>query len=413
MSPTLPQGVSEPYKHTIRAFLVHFHTQILRHSTERFNFRSGSVGNFFFAGARIFFRSLEAAIFLFSRVARIPEGSLVLPSICAEEHITLAAELADGSVICGQNDISHPCSGGEGGAALPRGGQRSKELLFLRELEKDNQPSLLLLLGTDASRSAPRPRPPPCAAPAASPQAVDKAGMACPLPSPVRRIFYMSAEGERQEHEVAPGPNPRVLTELAKADAVVYGMGSLYTSIVPSLILKGMGECIAGRDCPKVGAYQVIIWWLPARQAGRAATTQHLAWAAGKALLSHLFRPLNPHRPQVLVLNGGLDREISACQGHPGPMTASDLVRAIADALNRRHSKKTAQLEHPAAAYVSAVIVPAGSPIRVDASALRALGVATIVEVPASLSAQGVALYEPNALVAAIGQIVRDQHRPS
>lgn len=31
---------------------------------------------------RAFRRSLEAAIFLFSRVARIPEGSLVLPAIC-------------------------------------------------------------------------------------------------------------------------------------------------------------------------------------------------------------------------------------------------------------------------------------------------------------------------------------------
>lgn len=51
------------------------------------------AGNFFFAGARIFFRSLEAAIFLFSRVARIPEGSLVLPAICTEERITLGAEL--------------------------------------------------------------------------------------------------------------------------------------------------------------------------------------------------------------------------------------------------------------------------------------------------------------------------------
>ncbi len=50
-------------------------------------------GNFFFAGARIFFQSLEAAIFLFSRVARIPEGSIVLPAICTEERITLGAEL--------------------------------------------------------------------------------------------------------------------------------------------------------------------------------------------------------------------------------------------------------------------------------------------------------------------------------
>ena len=47
------RGMSEPYKHTIRAFLVYFHTQILRHSTERFNFSNGSVGgisNTFCAG---------------------------------------------------------------------------------------------------------------------------------------------------------------------------------------------------------------------------------------------------------------------------------------------------------------------------------------------------------------------------
>jgi hypothetical protein len=37
-------GVSDPYKHTIRAFLVHFHANILRHSSERFNFQNGSVG---------------------------------------------------------------------------------------------------------------------------------------------------------------------------------------------------------------------------------------------------------------------------------------------------------------------------------------------------------------------------------
>ena len=37
-------GVSDPYKHTIRAFLVHFHSAILRHSSERFNFRNGSIG---------------------------------------------------------------------------------------------------------------------------------------------------------------------------------------------------------------------------------------------------------------------------------------------------------------------------------------------------------------------------------
>jgi hypothetical protein len=38
------EGVSEPYKHTIRAFLVHFHTLVLRQSIARFDWRNGSIG---------------------------------------------------------------------------------------------------------------------------------------------------------------------------------------------------------------------------------------------------------------------------------------------------------------------------------------------------------------------------------
>ena len=66
------------------------------------------AGNFFFAGARLFLCSMEAAIFLFSRVARIPEGSIVLPAIRTESSITLGAELVSGNIIRGQNQISHP-----------------------------------------------------------------------------------------------------------------------------------------------------------------------------------------------------------------------------------------------------------------------------------------------------------------
>ena len=38
-----------------------------------------------------------------------------------------------------------------------------------------------------------------------------------------------------------PAPNPAVLAEIAGADAVVYAMGSLYTSICPSLVLQVPG----------------------------------------------------------------------------------------------------------------------------------------------------------------------------
>lgn len=101
--------------------------QILRHSSERFRFANGrydttlhldsnllqsarvqpayfvgrhsygcsccSIGNFFFAGARIFFQSLDAAIFLYSRVSHIPTESLVLPAICTNDRLTLGCEL--------------------------------------------------------------------------------------------------------------------------------------------------------------------------------------------------------------------------------------------------------------------------------------------------------------------------------
>ena len=46
-------------------------------------------------------------------MARIPEGSRVLPAICTEERITLGAQLATGAVIRGQNEISHPSVAGQ------------------------------------------------------------------------------------------------------------------------------------------------------------------------------------------------------------------------------------------------------------------------------------------------------------
>eukprot|EP00884_Botryococcus_braunii_P001839 jgi/Botrbrau1/11656/Bobra.168_2s0013.1 len=261
------QGVSSKYKVLIRRFLVHFHSEILHLPSPNFSFRNGSVGNFFFAGLRLMFGSLETSVFLFSRVARIPHGSLVLPAIETNERITLAAQLADGSIIRGQNTISHPSSGG----------------------------------------GSPGPT-----------QVDKKSRLRQPLPSPVSRIFYMSSEGTQREHEVQPDPNPEMLDAVTKADAIVYGMGSLYTSICPALVLKGVGEAMAARRVPK-----------------------------------------------IFLLNGSHDRETSACRGRPGaPMQASDCVTAVCDTLNRCESHGGA-LHHPVTSYVTAVLVPTGSSIEV------------------------------------------------
>lgn len=80
--------------------------------------------------------------------------------------------------------------------------------------------------------------------------------------------------------------------------------------------------------------------------------------------------------PKLLLLNGSHDRETSARAGRPGPMGAADVVAAVVDALNRRHGKRGRPLEHPPAAYVTAVLAPAGGSLSADAAELSALGIA-------------------------------------
>jgi len=335
-------GVSDPYKHTIRAFLVHFQANIMRHSSERFDFRNGSVGNFFFAGARTFFRSLEAAIFLFSRVARIPEGSVVAPAILTEERITLGAELHNGRFIRGQNSISHP-PGPEGRA---------------------------------------------------SPTAVVKGRATPPMPSRVRRIFYLSSEGTRGEHEVYPRANPRVLQQLDETDAVIYGMGSLYTSVCPSLVLRGVGESVAARACPKI----LVLNGTHDRETTYYADAGAEGDGEGDA----------EGEPDGYMSDGSAGR--TPRQGDVVEhMTASDVVRAVAGALNRKNEGEGGGLQRDVDAYVTALVAPEGGGIQVDEAELRAMGVRDIVWVRALADSEGRVLYHPEDLVGAFQRIISKQ----
>ncbi|CAO2165529.1 unnamed protein product [Urochloa humidicola] len=268
---SLWDGVSRPYRETIRAFLVYFHNEILRRSAEMFCFTNGSIGNFFFAGARIFFQSLDAAIFLFSRVSQIPAESLVLPVISTNDRLTLGCELWDGTIIRGQNEISHPSNG-------------------RRVVNKDCNS---------------------CTA----------------LPSRIKRVFYMSSEGSNLLHEVFPEANHTVLEQLSKVDCIVYAMGSLFTSVCPSLVLRGIGETIASRSTPK-----------------------------------------------VLLLNGSHDRETSG-------LSASGFVTAITDSLNRTYGDPHKSLKNRPNDYVNAILVPEGGQVPLDVENLAAQGIFHVVTV--------------------------------
>ncbi|KAF7120875.1 hypothetical protein RHSIM_Rhsim13G0191300 [Rhododendron simsii] len=290
-------GVSKPYRETIRAFLAYFQNQILRRSNESFCFSNGSIGNFFFAGARIFFQSLDAAIFLFSRVSDIPAESVVLPVISTNDRLTLGCELWDGTVIRGQNEISHPSNG---------------------SMEPINK----------VSSSTPA------------------------LPSRIKRVFYMSSEGSNLLHEVFPSVNPTALDQLSTVDCVIYAMGSLFTSICPSLVLLGMGESISSRSCPK-----------------------------------------------VLLLNGTDDRETCG-------FSASCFVTAITDALNRTYGGPHNCLKNQPSQYINTLLVPKDGRIPVDVDRLAAQGIFHVITVDSIHDPKVGVIFHPESLIQALGDLL-------
>ena len=158
-------------------------------------------------------------------MAGIPSGSRVVPAVLSEDRLVLGASLEDGTRIRGQHRVSHP------------------------------KPS-------DASSHESRPRRPTTA--------VVKSGIDSEEdrfslhPSPVSRVAYLSHDRRRSSSpeeewndrdEIHPEPNPLVLDAVSNANCVVYACGSLFTSVVPSLVLKGVGDAVSkknSKDVPKV-----------------------------------------------------------------------------------------------------------------------------------------------------------------
>jgi len=64
------------------------------------------------------------------------------------------------------------------------------------------------------------------------------------LPARISRVFYINPYGQ----EIRPPANPRALAAIHAAQAIVYSIGSLYTSIVPSLLARGVGDALAGSN---------------------------------------------------------------------------------------------------------------------------------------------------------------------
>ncbi len=303
----------------IRAVLNTLNLEIVkraRPSTSVFNFAAASVGNLFLTGARLFSGSFEAAIYLLSLLCGIPDHVAVLPAINSNFTHHISAGLVDGATIAGQVNISHPSAP----TSLPDGGQTPQPPAQPQASADAGTGAGAIGLGPTGAVSAVSSiirRETRLATRQRASTAVDFEDATLPgslpalrrpqiafskddeedLPARISRIWYINPYG----HEIRPQANPKALGALRQAGTVIYSIGSLYTSIIPSLVLRGVGAAIAGED--------------EGTDTGRNRGCRR--------------------RKKILILNSKIDRETGP---HSDPMTAADFVRAIVGACKQSRS---------------------------------------------------------------------------
>ncbi|KAK1780828.1 hypothetical protein QBC45DRAFT_407630 [Copromyces sp. CBS 386.78] len=345
--------ISSPKRELIRSILNTLNLEIVKRArpTSTFNFAEASIGNMFLTGARIFSGSFESAIYLLSMICSIPPNVNVLPAINSNFTHHISAGLEDGTTIAGQVAISHPSAptalpddvkislatpsfppllhGGHGHGAPSFSSAATLHPAAMASIHNSNPPtqhlavpfsiptsttstassSSLTTTPTKSffpslpSRSGPRARSQtetedaslPGSLPSLRKQNISfsksDSDEADQLSARIERVWYINPYG----HEIWPNANPKVIDALvARTKMVVYSIGSLWTSIVPSLVLRGVGEAIAGD--------------VEGEEEGGGED--------GKV-------------KKVLVLNATIDRETGP---KTKPMTATDFVRAVAKA---------------------------------------------------------------------------------
>ncbi|KAI0482058.1 UPF0052-domain-containing protein [Xylariaceae sp. FL0804] len=340
----------------VRSILNHVNMEIVKRArpSSVFNFAKASIGNLFLTGARVFTGSLESAIYLLSTICAVPAAVATLPAINTNFTHHICAGLADGTHITGQNAISHPSAPtalpdvtaaadadaaagiffGSGGHAASAAAATLRETAAHDLIEDATLPGSLPSLrkpyldvhkdhhrhaGPPSSSSPyppssrpPSPQPPP-AATSAPPTPTRSSGPAPAatddLPARIRRVWYINPYG----HEIWPACSARVASAVRGAGAVVYSVGSLYTSLVPSLVLRGVGAALADDTSTTTTTTS-------------NSTSNSTSGSSGSGGSSNR----RYHRPKVLVLNPCLDRETGPVA--TDPMTAADFVRAVARA---------------------------------------------------------------------------------
>lgn len=268
--------------------------------------------------ARLLTDSFESAIYLLSNICSVPQHTSVLPAINTNFTNHISAGLADGTIIVGQNSISHPSES----SALDDDDQDA--------IEDANLPGTLRTLRNQSINFS----------------KTDQDD----LPARIERLWYINPYGQ----EIRLAANPRVLDALKHADAIIYSIGSLYTSLIPNLILKGVGAAIAS---PAI-------------------------------------------RHKTLILNSTNDRETGPSSS---PFTALDFIAAIAKACAESRGFEGEVDKYDYRCYVTHVIhlQGPGTP-RVEKEELQRLGIEPIRLYGRKMEGEDFMRYDEKALVQAL-----------
>ncbi|KAH7104802.1 UPF0052-domain-containing protein [Auriculariales sp. MPI-PUGE-AT-0066] len=322
------RGIPGDRKETIRGFLVYFENELLKRADKNFSFRNGSIGNYWLAGAQHFFRSLPSAIFLFSSITT--SQASILPVIVTNHTVTIAAQLDNNATLVGQCEISHPVAPPP--LATPELSLHAEDGTAL-EAEPDGADIIDGIETSDVSTRN------------VTFSKGDQEEAA--LPAPISRLFYINAYGQ----ETHPRPNPTYLRSCADSELLVYSCGSLWTSIVPCLALRGVGKAIAGS------------------------------------------RSL---RAKVLLLNSKNDRETPNYR-------AVDYLSAIVRTLNT--SDPNAHSERPASAFVTHLVYLLDGTVPVDVGAIENLGISCLGLAARKHDKDGVGKFDKEVVMDALTQI--------
>jgi hypothetical protein len=176
--------------------------------------------------ARLFTGSFESAIYLLSSICSVPSHTSVLPAINTNFTHHISVGLSNGATITGQNSISHPSI-----STALESSPGFDEVEEHDRIEDANLPGSLPTLRKQYITFS---------------KADEEE-----LPARIDRLWYINPYGQ----EIRLAANPMVLGALADAQAVIYSIGSLYTSIVPSLVLKGIGSAISNSSI----RYKILI----------------------------------------------------------------------------------------------------------------------------------------------------------